>query len=286
MKKTEIFTNKPLTSREYKIILNSNRFPNLFLENGITPSDPKYMFAKLIQDNIQYIGGTVVWENEIFHRETSYLDTNQWDLKSIDHIVRLRFEPDKNIFKLTFKYRSNDIFKSSFVNVSTKYKNSEEKFEEDITSNLNKFSSSCSIELKEKPVIKTLKDIIKFFPGIEKSVDENLGIPLTTPVNIVNGFVGKEICVHLFTASFSKNENFPVVKFCLSFWNDKSDIPVASEFSFDFDFPEKTNNEVREFVRDVLIPNCDKMFKHALNLKDWVNLNATTKTALAYTPES
>jgi hypothetical protein len=207
------------------------------------------------------------------------------------YVIRLREESDNGSrkYKLTLKYRAADRYVSSSIDVSTtsdalsKYgeKNIDTKFEEDIIPPfISKFSHSTSIEMDEEPRLDTVVDVMGIFPGLA-----NLNISKNNPIQTVNNFKAHEIKRELGKIKFGEK---PRVKPCLSFWyllGEESEIPLVAEFSFDYDVLENGYD-----ARDCLLEQFPRHVVEATNIffttlqkqSDWINLNATTKTAYAY----
>ena len=76
-------TNLPVTSREYKLMLNVNRFKQR--DEGIAA------FFQLVKFLIAKEGGNITEEqNEVEQRITSYLDTPELALRQQNFSLRLR----------------------------------------------------------------------------------------------------------------------------------------------------------------------------------------------------
>ena len=89
------------------------------------------------------------------------------------------------------------------------------------------------------------------------------------------------------SASVKFDDEKPEVKVCLSFWyfeGYKNELPLVSECSFDYDFKDcKGSKKGKSEVYPLRVTEGSKRLFLALqNQTDWVNFNATTKTAFAY----
>jgi len=95
--------NKPLDSRELKLILDPKRFQDL--NSGIEK------FQQIVKSHIESLGGTFDMEKdpEKNHRRTWYLDTENFELKSKNFFFRIREEDkgDKE-YDVTLKCRHED----------------------------------------------------------------------------------------------------------------------------------------------------------------------------------
>src|ERR1044071_6232688 len=136
-------SNQPVTSREYKLMLNSDRFNDR--------SKGSKTFFDLIEFLIKKEGGTIVEkQDKEERRQTSYLDTPQFALRQNGFSLRLREEGAAH-FQINLKYRGADRYLSAGQDVSSS-KDGKSKFEEDILPPFtSKFSHSNSIETAELP---------------------------------------------------------------------------------------------------------------------------------------
>src|SRR5215510_5965839 len=194
-------SNHPVTSREYKVMLNAHRFKDR--EQGAEE------FMELIAFLIGKEGGEVTKkQNEVERRHTSYLDTPQFALRQNGFSLRLREEADK--FQLNLKYRDADRYISASKDVSASTEG-KIKFEEDIVPPFaSKFSHSNSIESAQKPELNIMKKATTLFPGlIEVDIDEN------TPIVTANNFKVLELARKLCKFQFGQTE---ILKASLNFW--------------------------------------------------------------------
>ncbi|NJO18651.1 MAG: hypothetical protein HC877_23875 [Thioploca sp.] len=154
--------NKPITSREYKLILNADRFKDR--QQG------RDDFRELIERLVEKLGGKLEKNLKEEERQTYYLDTVGLTLYQQRFILRVREEPP-DVSKMTLKYRHTDRYLSASQDLSAADKG-DCKFEEDILANASsKFSHSVSIKNKKpwsaENEIKTLDDVIELFPGLK-----------------------------------------------------------------------------------------------------------------------
>ncbi len=279
-------TNRPITSREYKLMLNVDRFGDR--DAGIRA------FARLFEFLVGNQGGKIVKrQNDVFTRQTRYLDTPYRALRASGFVLRAREQVDKAPrCKLTLKYRAQDRYVSSAQNLSVSKEmrqtiddegepsEIEWKFEEDILPGFaRRFSHSVSIKTHELPRLKNLRHARKIFPGLE-FVD----VSNKTELAPVNGFVAHEVVRWLAHLEFKEA---PVVKACLSFWylsNKKSEWPVAAEFSYDYDLPDKEtfSDNMLERYPPAVVQRTNDLLAALGKQRGWANMAATTKTAYAY----
>lgn len=257
-------SNHPVTSREYKVMLNSHRFKDR--DQGAKE------FLKLIAFLIKKEGGTVVEQNKEEDRHTSYLDTSQFALRQNGFSLRLREEADK--FQINLKYRDADRYVSASKDLSASSEG-KIKFEEDILPPFtSKFSHSNSIESAENPQLDVMKKVTSLFPGLkELDIDEN------TPVTTANNFRALEVTRKLCKFQFDETET---LKASLSFWYllNKTDWPLVAEFSFDYDATKKDEGELESYS-PIVVKGASGFFRSVLNQAGWVDLTTTTKTAFA-----
>lgn len=258
---------RQITSREYKLMLNVDRFHNR--ERDAVD------FWHLLEFLLTKQGGEVVKEQHSEEeRLTWYLDTPEFALRQRGFVLRVREESkdgDKR-YKTTLKYRSGDRYLAAAQNVAS----SEEgkfKFEEDILPPFqSKFSHSNSVKSKKVPKLTKMGKVIDLFPGLE-----TLKIDKDTSIKKVNKFTAHETFRKVAQVKFSQE---PVVKLGLSFWyllGKKGELPLVAEFSFDYDDESKSE----QFPLEVIMGS--KSFFHSLQKQSgWLNFQGTTKTAFAY----
>jgi hypothetical protein len=258
-------SNHAVTSREYKLILNSDRFRDR--DNGAE------RFLNLIDFLIRKQSGTILEkQDEEERRHTSYVDTPQFALRQSGFAVRLREEANR--FQINLKYRGADRYISAAQDLSGSQKG-KIKFEEDILPPfVSKFSHSNSIETNTRPRFETMKDVVALFPGIA-----SLGIDENTPVKTANDFTALEVVRKLCKFQFEQTET---VKASLSFWYlvDDTDWPLISEFSFDYDAAEKDESALEKYSLDV-VEGAKGFFSSVQNQTGWLDFTTTTKTAFA-----
>lgn len=258
-------SNQPVTSREYKLMLNSDRFNDR--------NKGAKTFFDLIEFLINKEGGRIVEkQDKEERRQTSYLDTPQFALRQSGFSLRLREEAAS--FQINLKYRAADRYISAAQDLSSS-KAGKVKFEEDVLPPFtSKFSHSNSIETAEMPQLKTMKEVVSLFPGLASlSVDEN------TPVKTANDFKALEVVRKLCKFQFGETD---VVKASLSFWYllGDADWPLVAEFSFDYDAAGKTEDKLEEFPIKTAA-GASRFFAALQNQAGWLDLGGTTKTSFA-----
>lgn len=265
--------NQPVTSREYKLILNADRFVDCQL--GIE------LFWQLIEFLIEKQQGKSKPDFEKEARTTWYLDTTDFQLYRHKFILRVRKENNKT--KITLKYRHLDRYLSASQDLSCS-ETSKGKFEEDIlASGLSNFSHSVSIKTKDKRSLNTIDDAIALFPGLGK-----LDIRTGTHLTIVNQFIAHEFSYQLGHLDFAGDKTKS--KAILNFWyysNQKNfpaiiEFPLVVEFSFDYDAYELEEKTLLEDFPLSLVEQSHYFFNALKKQVGWVSQEAVTKTAYAY----
>lgn len=268
-------SNYPVTSREYKLMLNTDRFKDR--EEGCQ------VFLNLIEFLIKKEGGTIeksIKNNKEEKRQTSYLDTPELALRQQGYSLRLRKENKaEDGFQLNLKYRSSDRYISANQDLSsTETSKYSHKFEEDILPPfVSKFSHSASIKFSLLPDLTCMQQVVALFPGLKK-----LAIDKKTAIKTIKDFEAFEVVRKLCKFSFSKTAD---IKACLSFWyltEEMDGWPLVSEFSFDYDMPdEERDDEKLEKYPSQAAEGANRFFNALQNQAGWINFNTTTKTAFA-----
>ena len=266
--------NQTITSREYKLILNSDRFQDL--ETGLEA------FWHIVGFTVDKSGGQVVErQDDVWHRTTWYLDVPNHVLHKNGWIVRVRKQEQE--YKLTLKVRSSDRYLASSSNVGPgkAVKKSKRKFEEDVLPPfVSKFSHSTSVKFIERPKLSKVKDLAEYFPGIK-----TLGMRGSEKLGIVNQFKAHETCRWMGKA---KIDNGHEIKACLNFWyptKKRKGIPLIAEFSFDYDLDVKKGKKDKEALEQFDAPTAQlaaTVFASLQKQNGWVQFHATTKTQYAY----
>ncbi|MGH7457426.1 MAG: hypothetical protein ACRENG_39115, partial [bacterium] len=177
-------SNHPVTSREYKLMLNVDRF--------MDRDQGSRVFLGLIDFLIKKAGGTIIDEqnNEEEKRQTSYLDTPELALRQHGFALRLREEAKADEFQINLKYRASDRYISAAQDLSSPQAEADKtKFEEDILPPfVSKFSHSTSVKTNAKPDLSSMQKVTAFFPGLKK-----LNIGGNTAVKTIQDFKAVEV---------------------------------------------------------------------------------------------
>jgi hypothetical protein len=263
-------SNHPVTSREYKLMLNVDRFKDR--------EHASEVFLSLLDVLASKEGGSVEEQNEEERRHTSYLDTPEGALRQQGFALRLREEDDdEEEFQINLKYRASDRYISAAQDLSSP-QDGKTKFEEDILPPfVSRFSHSISIETDTVPELDTMNKVMALFPGLrELDIDEN------TPVETVNDFKVLEVVRKLCKLKFGEE---PKIKASLSFWyfiGQEKGWPLVGEFSFDYDVldSEADEDELEMYPRQV-VEGANRLFNALQKQEGWISFNTTTKTAFA-----
>ena len=280
-------SNRPITSREYKVMLNTDRFKNRTKGSG--------EFMALVAALIEEQGGEASVEFEKKKRQVWYLDTPAFALRQNGFVLRQRQEMEaEKKFKLTLKYRHSDRYLAANAKVSVSAEaedkhmedegDIETKFEEDIIrSSVSKFSHSTSIRTVDLPELASLADAMAIFPGLEAVPN-----PDNTPLVKVNGFAAHEIKLESGKIDFGEK---PKVKPCLSFWylsDEQNGYPLVAEFSFDYEVLDDERKRLKknpDLLGNFPMPVVNKangFFKTLQGHVKWLDLEGSTKTASAF----
>jgi hypothetical protein len=263
-------SNHPVTSREYKLMLNVDRFKDR--------EHASEVFLSLLDFLVSKEGGSVEEQNEEERRQTSYLDTPEGALRQKGFALRLREEDDdEEEFQINLKYRASDRYISAAQDLSSTQEG-KTKFEEDILPPfVSKFSHSISIETDTAPELGTMNKVMDLFPGLR-----NLDIDENTPVETVNDFKALEIVRKLCKLKFGEE---PIIKASLSFWyltGEEDEWPLVGEFSFDYDvLDSEADREKLEMYPHRVVEGANHLFNALQKQEGWISFNTTTKTAFA-----
>jgi hypothetical protein len=264
-------SNHPITSREYKLMLNVDRFKDR--EQGAQ------VFMSFVDFLIKKEGGKLVEKqnNEEDKRRTSYLDTRELALRQHGFVLRLREEAKGDEFQINLKYRDSDRYISAAHDLSSPQAD-KTKFEEDVLPPfVSKFSHSTSVKTNAMPDLSNMQKVTALFPGLKQ-----LNLGGNTAVKTINNFKAVEVVRKLCKFQFDAP---PIVKACLSFWyltEEENDWPLVGEFSFDYDVADSgTSKDKLEMYPQPVVEGAKRFFSALQNQAGWMNFNTTTKTNFA-----
>lgn len=283
-------TNRPITSHEYKLMLNTERFRDRQAGAGL--------FWKLLTFLVENQGNEVISEDvdrekgDEKIRTTWYLDTPGYELQRVNITLRVREESGaKNPYKVTLKFRAPDRYTAAGCDVrcTEEVDDGDVKFEEDVVPPFaSKFSYSVSFKSRDLPSPETMADAVAFFPGLVA-----YDIPSRTPLRVVNGFRAHEVAHFVGKLKLDKMPTergigkLPdfVVKAALNHWYlrpDESDYPLVTEFSFSFDANNQKDDERLEMFPPTVVAGANRLFRDVQNQAGWLAQFGTTKTAYAF----
>lgn len=287
-------TNRPITSREYKLLLNTERFRDRIAGAKL--------FWRVLGFLVRNQGNEVIPDvadpdkDTELRRTTWYLDTPGYELQRASITLRVRDEAgEKKPFKVALKYRMPDRYTAAGCDPAPnpeKIKKSDLKFEEDVIPPfVSKFSYSASFRADELPRLETMGDVVELFPSLEQR-----GIPAVTPIQVVNGFRAHEVMHYIGKLKLDKmpveralEAALPdfVVKVALSHWylqENEDDYPLVTEFSFDFDATEedKGHGDRLEKFPPTVVASANRLFRDVQNQAGWLSPFGMTKTAYLF----
>jgi hypothetical protein len=118
-------SNRPLTSRECKIMLDTNRF--------MDRKKGTHEISTITERLIKGQGGNFMADVEEEERRTWYLDSNAYELyHNNNFLIRIRKKKNPDEYDLTLKCRHPDRYVSASYDLTSSVKDIEIKFEEDI----------------------------------------------------------------------------------------------------------------------------------------------------------
>jgi hypothetical protein len=181
-----VYANRPITGREYKLMLNTDGFKDM--DEGIKN------FLDIIESKIKMLNRReeqVRFEKKIKekNRRVWYLDTKNFDLNARNFLLRVRRENDEE-YITDLKCRNADRYIAASYDFSSNTKgNIKMEFEEDIISPfVSKFSLSASFKAEKEPRLESFTDVSSIFPGLN-----TLNIDGDKKLRKVNDFEAKEI---------------------------------------------------------------------------------------------
>jgi len=266
--------NRPLTSREYKIMLVPSEFSNV--EKGID---------KILRIIDLHMGNYVQWTTDIRERElkrTWFLDTTDFDLfKNNKFIVRIRQGLTTGEVETTLKCRHPDRYISASHDLWSNKKSLEVKFEEDISIPfISQFSLSGTFKKNKVPDLKKFRELRDFFPKINIT-----DIHETESLRKVNNFEPSEVSYKIGSIKFSEKKSIDLY---LNLWyselENKKVPPLIVELTFNCEakkLPGKNERVLEEFPIS-LLKEANK-FYDLLQKQEIADRTTTkTKTEFAY----
>jgi hypothetical protein len=264
-----------VSSREYKIMLNKERFIGseaVLLERA---KEFWVLFKDAIDDRVLDTDKSL---NKIEKRRTiRFYDTEDRCLRANNYAFRERIDLSSGDREVTLKFRHPDRYVAQDRNMhATDRDAGETKFEEDIKPSFEKlYSFSTKQEIEVGKELNKLNDPGRLFPDFKKRLpgyrDDERIVP-------VGGFTVSELVVT--GADFEiRKEPKREAECALIAWynaNGKANEPAVVEFSFRYgDKEEEYDGETAQRAFDV--------FGRLQNLsEDWIDSEGPTKTAFIY----
>ena len=289
-------SNRPLTSREFKIMLQTDHFTDR--KKGIKE------ISTVTESLIEKQGAKFEATNDYdeVERRTWFLDTNAYELYcDKKFLLRIRKKKGSGVYDVTLKCRHPDRYVCALYDLSvaedaeTKFKNDfETKFEEDIitgkmtdgsVTSISKFSLSATLEDTEiLPDFKKIKDIVSIFPNLELG-----GIGSNEPLTIVNNFKATEISSKIGAITFADDDMDVVPELNLWYSPTDNEKPLIIEFTFrckakkqDKD-KDKDNEMFLEKYPKKLVLGVTKFYESLQKCNNIIDLDTTkTKTDYVY----
>ena len=163
------------------------------------------------------------------------------------------------------------------------------KFEEDIMTDkmtdgritsISKFSLSASLEGKQIPDFKTIKDLVSIFPNLELG-----GIDSNEPLTTVNNFKAIEISSKIGTITFPNDETDVEAELNLWYSPTEEETLLIVEFTFKYKATkqDKDKEMLLEKYPKKLVLGASRFYKSLQKRNDIVDLDTTrTKTDFVY----
>jgi hypothetical protein len=285
-----MLANRPITSREYKLMLNTERFRDRQAGAALFWELLKFLVTN--QGN-EFIPDSGDPDKDVEKtRTTWYLDTPGFELRRADVTLRVRDRPSsKKRYKLTLKYRAPDRYSAASrdVRCTEEVDDDDVKFEEDVIPPfVSKFAYSVSFKSRDLVQPRSMAEVLDLFPGLEA-----YRIPPITSIRRVNGFQAHEVMHYIGKLKLDKMPTprslraLPdfVVKAALSHWYlrpDQDDYPLVTEFSFSFDAQRQLDPDRLERFPPTVVAGANRLFRDLQNQAGWLAQFGTTKTAYAF----
>jgi hypothetical protein len=223
-------SNRPLTSREFKIMLQTDHFTDR--KKGIKE------ISTVIESLIEKQDGKFEATNNYdeVERKTWFLDTNAYELYcDKKFLLRIRKKKGSGVYDVTLKCRHPDRYVCALYDLSVA-EDAETKFEEDIitgkitdgsVTSISKFSLSATLEDTEIPDFKKIKDLVSTFPNLELG-----GIGSNEPLAVVNNFKATEISSKIGAITFLDDDTDVVPELNLWYSPMEDEKPLIIELTF------------------------------------------------------
>jgi len=267
--------NRPLTSREYKIMLLPREFNDI--EKGI--GKLKSIFDSKVDKKVEW-----ATEIEVSNRKrTWFVDSAEFDLfKKNKFILRIRQGLRTGEVETTVKCRHPDRYISASHDLSSVSKSLVVKFEEDISIPfVSQFSLSGTFRKNKLPNLNKFNDLKRCFPKIRiKEIHEN------EPLKTVNNFKPDEISYNIGSIKLTDKKS---IEMYLNLWysgsENKTTKPLIVELTFNCE-AKKLNEKNQRCLEEYsisLLKQANKFYLQLQNDRIADHTTTTTKTEFAYT---
>jgi hypothetical protein len=265
---------RKVISREYKLMLQAARFAGDEAQLLSTAGQLWGDFAGAIGPFVPSVEGAL--DTVSRERLVTFLDSQARHLWAAGYVFRVRRRLDTGRPEVTLKFRHPDRYVAESRQMKSPHIRAEIKFEEDLKPPfISLYGYSTKGRVGRKDVPKTLDAVSTMFPDLKKRLGKvDGGLKLRR----VNGLTVREVVV---TGPFLTIGAKPHVEAecALIVWYDHGHTashPVAVEFSFRYGNPGgRYSGKVANRAFNVF-----EMLQR--DLRDWVDPNSTTKTALVF----
>lgn len=265
---------RDVTSREYKVMLQPDRFPGA--EEEARPQVDRFWteVSRLLQPLDIPTSGA--FDRVKAHRRIRFFDTVDHSLNGRRYVFRERIDIDTDEREVTLKFRHPDRYVAQDRNMEGRaHGDTRTKFEEDVKPPfVSVFSYSTTVTVDADHALAAVQHVAELFPGLS---DELKGVPEDAGLSVVRDFTARELVLTGATMLLGKRDI--EAECAMVIWHDNEDPatpPVVAEFSFKYgDDEEDYQGSVARDAHDVL---------RAIHtdLGDWVHPEPRTKTVFVY----
>ena len=272
-----LMTRQPVGSREYKVMLVSERFAGSELEARRAVDDFWTDVGRALVDlDIPTEGAFDIVKAR---RRIRFLDTAERELNGRRYIFRERVDIESDEREMTLKYRHADRYVAQDRDMQAKGKDdrSSTKFEEDVKPPfVSVFSFSTTVGVDADEQFGEVEHMLGLFPGLADKLD---GIGEHTELAVVDDFCARELVLE--GASLLLGKRDIAAECAMVIWYDETEGDAASqprcvEFSF------KYGNEDEDYRGTVARDAFEVLHALPTSLAGWVDPEPRTKTAFVY----
>jgi hypothetical protein len=261
--------HQDIISREYKLVLKTGGFAGD--ESSLLRRAGEFWGSLSRSEFIKCSGGL---EKIDVNREIKFYDTADRTLFNHDYIFRERIEADDNKREITLKFRHADRYVAEDRDMlSKKIGKGEMKFEEDIKARFQVlYSYSSSQSCKENQEFKLLKDISKFYPGIENDIPRFAD---GEKIHVINATRIREKVIK--GGEILLRDSPEVKAECaLITWYDDDPTPLIVEFSFRY------GNKKGKYGREISQNTYELFLNIQKEMSSWCDEENSTKTGFVF----